>query len=899
MDFFLIKEREGKKGVIEIYPDFSVEKPKDLMIQGNKFFAIWDPDKGLWSRDEYDVARLADRDLYNYASVQKEQFPYNTYKVCSMKNYSSQSWSRYKKFLRDSPDCFELLDSKITFSNTPVKQSDYASKRLPYALEEGDISAYEELISTLYSPEEREKLEWAIGAIVSGESKNLQKFIVLYGSAGTGKSTVLNIVQSMFDGYYTVFDAKELTSKSNTFATGAFKDNPLIAIQHDGDLSKIEDNSKINSIVSHEQIMINDKYRVPYPARCNCFLFMGTNRPVKITDAKSGIIRRLIDVSPTGDKVKHNRYNELFSQINFELGAIANHCLKVYEKLGPYRYDTYRPLGMMFKTDVFYNFVENCYDIFEQYDGVSLKSAWTMYKEYCEESLIPNKMTKITFREELKNYFKYYHDEKMVDGKRFRNYYSGFKKSGFKKEKQLAEEVCSLIFNRVVSRFDSEYENCPAQYAKDSDGTPRAKWTNCRTTLKDLDTSKLHYVMVPKNHIVIDFDIKNADGTKSLEKNLIAASKFPPTYGELSKSGCGVHLHYIYDGDVARLNPVYDKDIEVKVFTGNSSLRRKLTFCNDIPIATISSGLPMREEKPVINVESVKSEKALRKLIERNLNKEIHSYTRPSIDFIHKILEDAYNSDLHYDVSDLYNRILIFAEGSTHQADYCVKKVGDMKFHSEEPSVGDDYADSSTILFYDVEVFPNLFVVVYKAAGKKPIKMINPTPNDITELVQFRLIGFNCRRYDNHILYARLLGYSNEQLYNISKRIISGDTTAFFREAYGLSYTDIYDFCSKKQSLKKWEIELGIHHQELGLKWDQPVPEKMWQKVADYCINDVIATEALFNSRQGDWKARQILAELSGLTVNDTTNSHIIRILVGKNKHPKLIYTDLATGEQY
>ena len=38
-------------------------------------------------------------------------------------------------------------------------------------------------------------------------------------------------------------------------------------------------------------------------ARSNAFLFMGTNKPVKITDAKSGIIRRLIDVRPSGNKL--------------------------------------------------------------------------------------------------------------------------------------------------------------------------------------------------------------------------------------------------------------------------------------------------------------------------------------------------------------------------------------------------------------------------------------------------------------------------------------------------------------------------------------------------------------------------------------------------------------------
>lgn len=38
-------------------------------------------------------------------------------------------------------------------------------------------------------------------------------------------------------------------SANNSFALEAFKANPLIAIQHDGDLSKIEDNTRLNSLV--------------------------------------------------------------------------------------------------------------------------------------------------------------------------------------------------------------------------------------------------------------------------------------------------------------------------------------------------------------------------------------------------------------------------------------------------------------------------------------------------------------------------------------------------------------------------------------------------------------------------------------------------------------------------
>ena len=54
----------------------------------------------------------------------------------------------------------------------------------------------------------------------------------------------------------------------------------------------------------------------------------------------------------------------------------------------------------------------------------------------------------------------------------------------------------------------------------------------------------------------------------------------------------------------------------------------------------------------------IKSEKGLRDLIARNLRKEINPGTKPSIDFIHHILEEAYESGMPYDVSDLQNKLL-------------------------------------------------------------------------------------------------------------------------------------------------------------------------------------------------------------------------------------------------
>jgi hypothetical protein len=908
LDFLVIATRSGKRGIIEIYPKFIIKKSSDLMIRGGDFYAIWVEERGLWSTDEQDAVDLIDRELDHYAEENRQRFD-NNIRVMHMWDAETgmiDTWHKYCQ--KQMKDQFHMLDEKLIFSNIKTGKKDYASKSLNYPLEAGKLDAYDKLMGTLYAPAERHKIEWAIGSVVCGDSKRLQKFLVLYGAAGTGKSTVLNIIQKLFDGYYSVFDAKALGSSSNAFALEAFKSNPLVAIQHDGDLSRIEDNTRLNSLVSHELMTVNEKFKSTYANRFKAFLFMGTNKPVRITDAKSGLIRRLIDVSPSGDKLDPQEYKTIMKQIDFELGAIAYHCQEVYLADRDF-YDDYIPVAMLGASNDFYNFVVDSYMVFKREDGTSLKAAWEMYKTYNEEAKVAYPLSQRAFKEELKNYFREYNERFCFDdGSRVRSYYSGFRTEKF--EEQITEvkpepEKRLIQFDATESIFDKECASCPAQYATSKE-TPAQKWEKVRRTLSQLDTTRLHYVKVPENHIVIDFDIPDDKGNKSFERNLEEASKWPPTYAELSKSGCGIHLHYIYTGDPTRLSRIYDDYIEVKVFTGKSSLRRKLTKCNNLPIATISSGLPLKGENSVVNSKVVQSEKGLRVQIKRNLNKEIHPATKPSIDFIYKILTDAYESGLTYDVTDMRNAVLAFAANSTNQAEYCIKLVNKMPFKSADTAAAVKN-DDAKLVFYDVEVFPNLFLVNWKIEGSTQpvVRMINPTSQEIEELMKFRLVGFNCRRYDNHILYARLMGYTNEQLYNLSQKIIGSEkksksNNCFFGEAYNVSYTDVYDFCSKKQSLKKWEIELGIHHKELGLPWDQPVPENMWVKVAEYCDNDVIATEAVFNARKADFVAREILADVAGMTVNDTTNSLTAKIIFGGNKRPQdqFNYRDMGDTSQ-
>lgn len=920
VDFLKITTRSTKRGIIEVYPKFIVSKSSDLMIRGGDFYAIWLEDIGLWSTDEDDVIKLVDREINNFVKENKNKFD-----EALLPRYMHDSesgiidlWHKYvTKQMRDN---YHTLNENLVFSNQESYKELYASKRLNYPLAEGDITAWQELTSILYSPEELHKIEWFIGSVVNGASKTLEKFLVFYGAPGTGKSTILKIVEKMFKGYTATFDSKALGSSNDSFALEALRNNPLVGIQHDGDLSHIEDNTRLNSLTSHEIMPVNEKHKSLYTMQFITMLFMGTNKPVKITDAKSGIIRRLVDVRPTGDKIPFARYNILMAEAKQELGAIAWHCKQVFEE-DPEYYDEYKPTLMMGESNDFYNFVLDSYGIFNREDGTTLKAAWEMYKQYCEEAKVPYPYSMRVFKSELMNYFRHYEERVRIGEDWVRSYYSGFRKSIFKKENiEQAKPMTSsdvqvkptIDFQIQPSNLDKYCHNCPAQYGN-SDELPRKKWDDVKTILEDINTSKLHYVKLNDiNHIVIDFDLKGPDGSKSFERNMEEASKWPKTYAELSKSGKGIHLHYIYDGDAESLNRLYAEDIEVKVFTGNSALRRKLTKCNSETINHLpEDALPKRKEKAVINFDTIQNEKALRTLIKKNLNKEYHGATKPSVDFIYKNLEDAYNSGMSYDVSDMYNAILCFAAGSTNHADYCIRLVEKMHFKSDDAS--DSVSnDEAPIVFFDVEVFPNLLLVNWKKAGKrqKVVRMINPKPEDIAILMKYRLVGFNCRRYDNHILYGRLIGKTNEELYNLSQKIIISKSKlndGYFQEAYNISYTDIYDYAQKKQSLKKWEIELGLHHQELGLPWDKPVPESMWDIVAEYCDNDVISTEAVWEATQEDFKAREILVRIANIlcpskrsTVNDTTNQLTGRIIFRGEQKPQsqFLYTDLATGQR-
>jgi len=979
VDFYKIEERPTRKNDhFEVYPEFIIKRSKDLMIRGGDFYVVFDKETGLWTSDKIIIQEAIDSDIEKTVNELRSQArangePYR-YTPKYMGTFSSNQWTKFEQYVKSLPDNAKVLDQKVTFKNPesdpskiqPYKKTDYVSKVLPYSLSEEPCEAWDHLLDVLYEPEEREKIEWAIGAILSGEASKIQKFLVFYGPQGSGKSTILNLVMKLLDGYYATFKAENLVSSGDQFGCKFLSTNPLVAIDEDTNLSRIETNATINKIASHEELEVNEKYKAQYVIKPMCMMMLGTNKPVRITDAKSGIIRRLIDIEPSGRKIKPIRkYEELIATISSQLGSVAHHCMQVYNdpKRGMHYYDDYVPERMMYRTDAFFNFMEENIEEFNDPEGISAGRLWDKWKDYCETSGIEFKRKRYEIVDEAKNYFKEFNKNPTgKHGDQRRSVFKGLilekftpnenRKKSNESTSELSEKLDDIFtqdskevlksdkkgysykwihLDKTESIFDKEFAECPAQYETgDRDHPLKYKWANCKTKLKDLETSNTHWVKGPGNLIFMDFDKHGPDGEKSLELNLKAAAEIalPKTYVELSNSGGGIHSYFYYHGNVKDLSNMFGPEIEIKSFPDdtNLSIRRRVSFCNDLPIAHISSGLPFKEEKKtMVNWDGIKDEQHLRNTINKAINKEIRPFdqepkTVTLIKYIDGVLKDAQTKGIKYDISDLENLLYSFAASSHNHSSECINMFyswdliwpKERKDPSNVEKYISDYKEDAPIIILDCEVTNNLILIVYKELEpdgkaailknsndrqKKCVRLYNPKPSEVEKLFDMRIVGHNVVNYDNKILYALYLGYSPHQICELSSRIINNDQSVKMYESKNISYTDTLDVSSEKKGLKKIEIEMHIPHKEMEIEWGADIPESDWERLAQYCENDVLATEAYFLSKkwQVDFKARKILAALTGMTVNDSTNNLVAQLIFGDVREPwhEFNYPDL------
>lgn len=913
MDFVIPTVREGRNGPESVYPIFE-RINKDAASRGGKLFAYWNGE--AWNSVERSDTQLMSDINTQVIEYRNKNFANNAHvgwtSVSSDPNTSKEFERFYRNYKGNSKFKF---NTRVFFKSDKPVREDLSTFQLSYDPIPGDTPAFDKAMHKWYKPEDKEIVLWFIGAALTNNMKPIQKFLFIYGSGGSGKGSLLSVIEQVFEDYSKSIKLKKLAGASQ-FANSEIEDIPVL-VDEETDLSRMENQENFLSLTAHEELWIEKKGKDPYPETFNGLLVTASNKPYDMGNSKSGLGRRMVAIYPLGGKFEIKEYDELMNHMSFEIPYIADQAIQTFQQYGlGYLDNMNEDWRMRLETDDIFNFIRESvrHGVLKQ--DTTLKIASEAYRAHLESNDWSIKGSKNRIKNELKQYYNEYYEEKRVDNVKRFNLYIGLKMDRVFPEKYQGD---TRVQEQEKRASDSEYisdynifadSDAPAQYSG-LNGAPTQKWAKVTTKVKELDQSKEHWLQLPVNRIRMDFD----KGT--LEENIEAAKAYPPTYGEISKSGKGIHLHYIYDGDVTELDGAKHDDVEVKVSMGNASVRRKFTYSNGLELSHISSGLPLKEKKVLTDTkEYIATENSIRKEITRALKKEHHGATKPEIDFIFKILNDAKNDGIQYDLRDMRQAVMNFALNSSHQSEGALKVYAKMPFSTIMDLIDTPQADISDgselfnsqqaghkvfkdedLYFYDIEVFKNLLMVSWKKYGEEEISTwYNPSQAEIEWLLDKPLVGFNNRKYDNHIMYAALIGKTPEELYESSKAIIGGSKNAFYAQAYSLAYADIYDYSNTKQSLKKWEVDLGLPHDELEFDWDAPLPKEDWARAAEYNRHDVDATEDVFKHLYADYEARISLSGLTDSPVSESTNSLSAKFLFGNERRPqdKFIYTDLS-----
>lgn len=928
MDFYDIVTDNTKK-VISIGPIFRTIDIQDIIIdnKAQEVIAYWDEETSRWSTDISKLLTGIDNQVFlEYKNFQRLH-PEEPVTLNTINNVASSAYRDWLKFLSSVRTPKHDFNSEVLFSDHDIERSDYATYKLPYRPEPSvNIDQFLEGMSVFYDKENLDKLMWFIGATLTGKMHSIQKFAYLYGKAGSGKGTTIEIIKQIFQGPYTgQISLEKLTGKSE-FASAQVRDLPVL-FDPEVNLYRMTNDTPLLALTAHEPISVNKKFRDPIEITFRGFLIAASNQPVKVRNIDAGINRRLIDIYQTGNKMSSDQYVPWLESIPSQVPGIAAYAIERFNLMGRSYFEGYVSQQMLAQTNYMHRFVKEYYTEFT--DPMPLGKAYEMYQNYLSADNVDFKVTRHDFQNDFSRYYESTSQKhQTINGVQSKFWFENFNMSVINNPALNitndipVDQSTPAIFESDFNYFNQAEPTYPSQLALPN-GNPKSPWATVKTTNHDIDQSQTHYINVDPSLIVIDIDMHHPSTDKpALE--ILNSLPLPTTYSEPSRDQKGIHLYFHYNDTLPLKNTTINDQVEIKVYTGGQAIRRKFTSSNGIiNLATINfeNLRPLIEQAPKENQsmittdfkKSLESEEQLRTLIKKALRKEVHSATKPNIDFIEHILQQAVLDDLTYNVSDMEQSITAFALSSTNQSTEAVRIASSLPYQNppvnptvfELPTAPTAHIEPTSMMFYDVEVFRNVFMFSYykPATMSEPATLINPTQAELRAVVSDQaLVGFNNYRYDDFILYYALLGYSPLELFNISKQIIvDKQSSKLSFKAHNISYLDLYEIAVTKQSLKKWEVDLHLPYDETDVDWDAPLDPSLWERVAAYNRNDTKVLPDLLDHIYGDYEAVQILAQMSGMPLNRTINAHTTQIIFTRSDgtHVKpdssyTVYTDLS-----
>lgn len=199
-------------------------------------------------------------------------------------------------------------------------------------------------------------------------------------------------------------------------------------------------------------------------------------------------------------------------------------------------------------------------------------------------------------------------------------------------------------------------------------------------------------------------------------------------------------------------------------------------------------------------------------------------------------------------------------------------------------------------LIYDVESFPNYFLVSFKCVETGKIVYFEDSPEAVvdTQLLAFvmlrnRVVGFNSDDYDRVMVELAIQGRHAEELHEFSNRLIVGGERPFdIRKETrcrldGTNQIDLIEVAPLDASLKIYGGRLHCQRmQELPYPVGSYLSQEQAFNVRSYNFNDLDETEALFNFLSPQIELREEIGREYYLDLRSKSDAQIAETVIHK-----------------
>lgn len=202
-----------------------------------------------------------------------------------------------------------------------------------------------------------------------------------------------------------------------------------------------------------------------------------------------------------------------------------------------------------------------------------------------------------------------------------------------------------------------------------------------------------------------------------------------------------------------------------------------------------------------------------------------------------------------------------------------------------------------TVLVFDIECYPNYFLLAIKCFYTKKVATFEITPYSRCDLVlldkilrQNCIVGFNSKYYDLIIAAMAVCGWSNYCLKEATSLIIEQNArVSDIEKKYNvaipsaINHIDLIEVAPLTASLKVYGGRLHSRRmQDLPFHPDETLTQEQMEIVCLYCVNDLDVTELLLEELQEQLGLRDNLSKKYDIDLRSLSDAQMAEAIIGR-----------------